>query len=134
MNVIRTGYFRELQTGCDFDPSIFNARDKGTYTQEECDAICSYLSAREHCFAACAGYATDVFNPALNVHISMNAMTDGVWQWPEDLAYYVRNYRIALEPQFQSHMKAMNWTPDFDVSSIDWDNFTCTALDGTPLP
>jgi hypothetical protein len=42
-------------------------------------------------------------------------LTDGVWAWPSELAYYVEAFHLRLPPEFISHMGSNEWKPPSDV-------------------
>ena len=46
--------------------------------------------------------------------------TDGVYAWPDALAYYVERYQVELPPEFESHMAKSEWRmPDtVDISGL----------------
>ena len=37
--------------------------------------------------------------------------SDGVWQWPADLAYYVDHYHVALPAEFLTHLERQRFQP-----------------------
>lgn len=37
------------------------------------------------------------------------ALTDGTWEWPSDLAYYVREHHVRLPAEFLQHMVSRRW-------------------------
>lgn len=52
-------------------------------------------------------------------------LTDGVWAWPSEAAYYVRKYRMHVHPNFVRHMESSNWKQpeSIDVGSVKMPNF-----------
>jgi hypothetical protein len=40
-----------------------------------------------------------------------------VYAWPEDLAYYLERYHVALPDEFLKHLAAAKWTPPADVDT-----------------
>jgi hypothetical protein len=60
---------------------------------------------------ATMGPGTDVLSPAGPRIDPPHLLTDGVWYWPLDLAYYVERYHVALPAPFVAHMQACGWRP-----------------------
>ena len=48
-------------------------------------------------------------------------LTDGVWMWPGDLAYYVKKYHLELDKEFVQGMEDSGWHIR-NISGIDYDN------------
>jgi hypothetical protein len=46
-------------------------------------------------------------------------LTDGVWVWPSELAYYVEAFHLRLPTEFVSHMRNNDWQPP---SGVDVEN------------
>ena len=59
--------------------------------------------------AGCGGVRSDILNPSLEVHLGADIYTDGVWAWPEYLAYYVEKYHARIPKEFLDHMKSKDW-------------------------
>ena len=116
MNLIRQGYYREMPFGEDTDPSILDYINKAN--PEEIDNICKYLKSGV-VLITCCGTSTDAINPEKGIAGSPSVMTDGTWVWPGDLSYYVKNYRLELEPEFVFTMKSKNW-------KIELEEINCT--------
>jgi hypothetical protein len=74
-------------------------------------------------FIACAGVVKDVLNSSNGVIGSPHILTDGVWAWPKDLAYYVQKYHVKLPDEFIQHMKNNRWNPpaemEIDMSGLE---------------
>ncbi len=121
MNLVRTGYFKEMPHAETTDPSIRNFIGKSIVNDTESELVYNYLR-HAPVLAACTGFASDVVNPDKGVSGVPSCMTDGVWVWPGDLAYYVDNYSLKISDEFLKHMKSRNWDPSFDVSALDFDN------------
>ena len=62
-------------------------------------------------FIACPGTVRDALNVTSGIIGSPHILTDGVWAWPADLAYYVEKYHVRLPDDFTQHMKSCFWTP-----------------------
>jgi hypothetical protein len=114
----RVGFFRELKHGRTDGPSLREAmRDKGKPGEAR---IAAYLRAAPIMFHA-LGPVTDVFTPKGDYICVPNIHTDGVYAWPEDLAYYVERYHVALPAEFLAHLAAAKWTApaEVDTSAIE---------------
>jgi hypothetical protein len=57
-----------------------------------------------------AGYLRDVLDPSI-VGLTSHTLTDGVYVWTSDLAYYVKKYHLTIPEEAVAHMKANHWTP-----------------------
>jgi hypothetical protein len=44
-------------------------------------------------------------------------LTDGAWYWYAVLIYYVKEYHVAVDPDFIQHAKNMRWA--IDCNTID---------------
>ena len=115
-----TGYFRELADG---DPSGPSLRDSCSATaQPDEDRIVAYLEESPTMLWS-PTLVYDVLRPEVDIGTE-TIKTDGVWEWPADLAYYVRRYHVAMEPEFVAHMRARGWSPplpqqvDLDVAAM----------------
>ncbi|HEX3764094.1 MAG TPA: hypothetical protein VHW23_35615 [Kofleriaceae bacterium] len=67
------------------------------------------------------GPVTDVLAPKGDYICAPNIHTDGAYAWPEDLAYYVERYHVALPPEFLAHLATAKWKApaDVDTSTIE---------------
>ena len=98
----RLGYFREMIAGEITDPSVFDYIYKGTYENKE--KLCNYLRKGE-VFAAYGGIPCDVVdNSNENVELP-DVLTDSVWYWPGDLAYYIEKYDVKIDEKFVQYVK-----------------------------
>lgn len=100
--LIRVGFFREMRHGDASDPSLSEARASEPGTHQ--DAIAAYLKAGQ-VFIATPGIAKDVID-GKTVIGSPSYLTDGVYVWPGDAAYYVRTYNVRLPTAFLEHAMA----------------------------
>jgi hypothetical protein len=52
---------------------------------------------------------------------SPNILTDGLYAWPEDLAYYVEHYNVCLPEEFQQTAIRNNWEvpSNIDIDDLD---------------
>ncbi len=102
----RVGYFRELHGGMSL-PSIREAVRSSAHP--DAGRIIAYLESGI-CLAACGGVQRDVLDPLSRQVTSPDIVTDGVWLWPGELAYYVGTYRVELPEAFVAHMRRNGWT------------------------
>lgn len=70
--------------------------------------ILKYLGAGVP-IASAPGVDEDVLAHPSRIIGPLEFLTDGVWVWPKSLAYYVRNYHIALPDDFLEHMRCNEW-------------------------
>ena len=120
MILMRTGYYCEMHHGEADDPSIFEAK-KVDYSEESLRKILGYLR-NGIVIAAASDYSQDVINYENGIAGCPDALTDGKWLWPGDLQYYVKNYSIALDPDFINTMINNNWQTPISEDEIDYDN------------
>lgn len=114
----RMGFFRELKHGLPDGPSLRESmRDKGKPGESR---IAAYLRTAPIMFHS-LGPVTDVFTPKGDYIGAPNIHTDGEYAWPEDLAYYVERYHVALPAEFLAHLASAKWTApaDVDTSTIE---------------
>lgn len=99
------GFFRELPHGLANEPSLKNAiRDTAGEHEED---VVRYLESGV-VFIASPGIVRDVLNERGPIG-SGTVHTDGVWAWPDDLAYYVSHYHVALPKDFVAHAERNHW-------------------------
>ena len=121
MKLHRVGFFRELEYGDPLGPSLRDAvRSSVTYDKK---ALMKYLSSAAW-FAWAPGLAGDVLNPSASFSDPYAILTDGVWVWPESLAYYVETYNVELPYEFLEHVKRMAFIPpdkkDIDIRALEF--------------
>lgn len=117
MNLIRQGYYKEMPYAEDTDPTILDFIGKADL--EEVESICAYLNSGI-VLITCCGTSIDVIKPENGIAGTPSVLTDGKWVWPGDLDYYVRNYQLALAPEFISDMRDNNWTVNLKESDLDY--------------
>lgn len=117
MYLKRLGYYKELPYGNTTDPSILDHIDKEIANKKE---ICKYLQSG-HILAACGGIVNDVICPEKGIVGSPDSVTDGVWTWHADLAYYVDKYDLLLDESFLEYIREKSWEIPNDLD-IDYDN------------
>jgi hypothetical protein len=102
MKLQRIGYFRELCHGDLDGPSLRDSvQQQANY---DVKSVANYLRTAPVLYAH-FGLVQDILNPSHSYIGSANIRTDGVWIWPEDLAYYMEHYNIALPLDFLEHVK-----------------------------
>lgn len=121
MNIIRQGYFSEMPHGNESDPSIKDYIGKAD--PELIDKIVNYLENGVG-IIICAGSVDDVINPEKGSAGIPSVLTDGIWFWPGDLAYYVKNYKVALADDFITTMKQNGWKNPVTYEDLDFDNLS----------
>lgn len=103
----QVGYFRER-----FDSSLPSLRNAVRSTPHpDSERIIAYLVngiRDEVLFCGC--YIPDALDSEKSFCVAPGPVTDGVWLWPPDLAYYVRNYNVALPDEFIMHMSRNGWS------------------------
>jgi len=68
-------------------------------------AVAGYLR-KAPVLAVAPGVLRDVFDPDGSAVMTRSIKTDGVYEWPSPLAYYVQRYNIALPAAFVEHLVA----------------------------
>lgn len=118
MKLKRQGFFKEMPHGEESDPSIlkFIQNEKNKRMKD----ICQYLKEGS-VLVACGGIAQDVINPQNGGAGCPDMITDGIWIWPGDLAYYVMQYNLKLDEDFIHTMKENKWHVNSNTD-IDFDN------------
>ena len=115
---MRVGFFREMPHGDAYGPTIAEARRyrPGSHEKE----IAEYLE-QGHVRIFTPGISHDVFDQT-KLAGTPHRLTDGRFEWPGDLAYYVRNYHIRLPVPFVEHMRTNAWRvpSDVDVTTPLW--------------
>jgi hypothetical protein len=113
------GFFRELRHGSDDGPSL-RACVSDT-AQEDEDKVGEYLQ-QGAVLVSSFGVAEDVLDSSVGLVCSPDILTDGIWAWPADLAYYVRKYHVSLPGEFIAHVRQNEWRvpeqPEIDLSEL----------------
>jgi hypothetical protein len=103
---IQLGIYKELgYEDHPLAPSI--AWVRGARRADHKAEVLAYLRAG-HTTAFSPGIQPDVFDPS-KLAETRSVMTDGTYEWPELLAYYVEHYDIALPEDFEEHMRNNRW-------------------------
>ncbi|MDX2730990.1 hypothetical protein [Streptomyces sp. PA03-2a] len=110
------GFFKEFPHGDVEGPSLLECVAKGDVRIQA--LIADYLEGGAM-LAVTAQRVLDVLSDERRDAGPLAIMTDGVWMWPADLAYYVRRYNIALPEDFISHARSLNWVaPDLSPADL----------------
>ena len=91
------GMFRELVPWDDTAPSI--ADSVGAEPLPDADQIVAYLGLGIP-LVDMLDFAKDVLGSGELIGGASSLLTDGVWMWRQDLAFYVRRYHITLPVEF----------------------------------
>lgn len=102
------GFYRELPHGKPTGPSL---RDSvGGTPHPDRERILAYLSGAPVLIVT-MGPGRDVLSPDQKMITPPHIMTDGLYFWPLDLAYYVGEYHAALPLEFMERMRSRDWSP-----------------------
>ena len=123
MKLVRQGFYKEMAVGKTTDPSIMRGLNKAK--PEEAELVSSYLDSGI-VLITCCGTSIDIIKPENGIAGVPSVLTDGKWVWPGDLSYYVKNYQLALDPEFVSYMRKQDWRvslkrEELNLSSIEMD-------------
>ncbi|MBD5394301.1 MAG: hypothetical protein HDR71_08510 [Lachnospiraceae bacterium] len=119
MKLKRQGFYKEMPYGDQSDPSILQfIRERGEIDE---DKIYQYLE-KGIVLMACGGIVKDIINPDNGIAGCPDILTDGIWVWPGDLAYYVKRYHLELDKNFIQTMRDNNWHIK-DITNIDYDDW-----------
>jgi hypothetical protein len=112
----RVGFYFELGVN-EHREALRSARQSRPLPNEE--KIIAYLEAG--CAIACVMMVEEdvLADPPVMIN-PPNIMTDGVWAWPQTLAYYVQKYHVALPVEFVDQIARNGWKcPDnIDVHNL----------------
>ncbi|ACY14784.1 hypothetical protein Hoch_2241 [Haliangium ochraceum DSM 14365] len=115
--LLKVGWFHELEH-CDYEGvSLEKARSESPAPDE--DRIAAYLDAG-HLYIAATGFVEDWFADDEIMIGPPHLLTDGVYVWPADLPYYVRNYHVRLPKAFMIHVanNGYEMPKDVDVTRL----------------
>ncbi|WP_051274888.1 hypothetical protein [Cellulomonas sp. URHD0024] len=111
----RIGFFRELRHGRADGPSIHDAIREPMRPSDR-EAVAAYLEAGA-VLVATSERADDVLDPTRQAVSPINRLTDGVYVWSQDLAYYVRTYGAAVPDDLVARANA-GPPPTFTESEV----------------
>jgi hypothetical protein len=102
----KVDYFRELPHG---DPQSAGLRESvGTVSLENEPAILTYLT-HGNVLATSPMLVHDALDAGGQPLGTLLILTDGTWEWPSDLAHYVRARHVRLPADFVRHMASHRW-------------------------
>lgn len=127
MKVKTVGFYKEMSNGKPTNESIYEYIEKEN--PDRIDNICQYLESGIE-FVVAPGMSEDVINPDKGISGISSIYTDGVWFWPGDLAYYVKNYRLKLPDEFISAMEKNGWKVSASLENLDYNDI---EVDGVKL-
>ena len=104
--LLKAGFIREFGYDDAEAPSLKDG--VGKLTSGDIPKIVIYLKSGVPLIVT-PGSANDVLSEDIISVGPPHIMTDGVWMWRNDLAYYVEKYRIELPEAFIAHMKQQHW-------------------------
>lgn len=105
----RFGWFRELDHG---EPEGASLRDAVRESpDDDCERISKYLLNGWVAADVMDVNTHDVLDAARPVIGPYFILTDGVWAWPSDLAYFYLKYNVELPDEFVDHMRSNGWVP-----------------------
>ena len=113
----RIGFFRELEHGDPEGPSLV-ASCRDSQRPIEADIV-AYL--KEGCLLVGTPGVTTNFFSSEQVVGSPDILTDGIWAWPSDLAFYLETYHVELPNEFVEHVNRNSFcVPQaLDVSEVE---------------
>lgn len=116
MKLKKVGFFRELPHGMPDAPLVATLISEAAQNNE--GKIIEYLN-NGILFIATTGFVEDVLMPGRFI-CCPHILTDGIWAWPADFAYYVEKYHVKLPIEFVECMQKNNWSvPDKGKICID---------------
>jgi hypothetical protein len=101
----RVGWFRE--TGFEDMPSLVDARDKRR--RAHTGDVARYLKGGRIHIASAEIVEDGLDGAAPRTAGTKSLRTDGMFLWPDSLAYYVTRYLVALPEEFEEHMRLKDW-------------------------
>ncbi len=125
MELKTVGYYKEMPHGSKTSNSIFDFINKGS--QEDIDKIYQYLKSGVE-FVVSPEVTHDIITPEKGTSGIASSYTDGIWLWPGDLAYYVKNYNLKLPDEFISTMAQNNWMISKTIDDMDYEEIVIDGI------
>lgn len=126
MNVKTVGYYKEMPHRIETTDSIYDFINKEK--QERIKSICKYLDSGLELIVS-PGVTEDIIEPLNGNSGTTSTFTDGIWLWPGDLSYYVRNYRLKLPDDFITTMKNNNWKVNISLDDLNFEEMIVDGID-----
>lgn len=121
MKLRRVGFFQELPHG---DPTGARLIDHLNDTPQPDEINVSSYLRKGLLLIGCPGVVGDAFDSIVGVIGSLDILTDGVWAWPADLAYYTEKYHLTLPADFVRHVRERSFLPpgdcEIDVNDLEF--------------
>lgn len=125
MKVKTVGYFKEMPHGETSADSIYDFINKEDKLR--IDKICRYLENGIE-FIVSPGMVEDIINPEKGTAGVTSTYTDGMWFWPGDLSYYVRNYGLKLPDEFIETMEENGWEIKVALDDLDYEEIEVDGI------
>ena len=125
MELKTIGYYKEMPHGRDTDNSIMDFINKES--QDKVDKIYQYLKSGVE-FIVSPEITQDIITPERGTSGVASSYTDGIWLWPGDLAYYVKNYNLKLPEEFISTMEQNNWHVSKTISDMNYEEIVIDGI------
>src|SRR5438552_18529639 len=110
------GFFSDLAHGYAEETTLASST-RSTAEDWEAGAV-RYLDGGT-VLATALSLSYDILDPAGRAIGPLRILTDGVWMWPSDLAYYLERYHCVLPADLVSHMGESDWTCPTDMEAAD---------------
>jgi hypothetical protein len=96
------GLFRELGRGIDQSVQSIHAA-AGLLPRDKVVSVTEYLRSGVPVFDVMEA-SVDPFDNSVRIDGGPSLISDGVWVWRNDLAYFVEKYKVALPDEFLSYV------------------------------
>ncbi|MCR5627408.1 MAG: hypothetical protein K6F99_08820 [Lachnospiraceae bacterium] len=127
MKLKTVGYYKEMPHGRKTNNSILDSINKEK--PENIEKIYQYLRGGVE-FIVSPEITQDIIAPEKGTSGIASSYTDGIWLWPGDLAYYVKNYNLKLPDEFISTMKDNDWQISKTIDDMNYDEI---VIDGVKM-
>ncbi|WP_152521249.1 hypothetical protein [Nocardiopsis ganjiahuensis] len=107
-SVEKVGFFQELPHGDAHGERLESHVSQGEEALKE--RVAWYLD-QGTVVAAATQVLFDMLSEDRAAIGSLAVRTDGIWMWPSDLSYYVREYNVRLPGRFVRHAESSGWSP-----------------------
>ena len=125
MELRTVGYYKEMPHGKETDNSIFDFIYKES--KDNAEKIYQYLKSGVE-FVVSPEVTQDIITPEKGTSGVASDYTDGIWLWPGDLAYYVKNYNLKLPDEFISTMEQNNWQISKTIDDMDYSEIVIDGM------